>query len=108
MTEAGIGTIYTLAEWTVKPGDEDAFVSAWTDFARWTAENQPGAMTGVLLRDTHEPLRFISLGPWKDRGAADAWRQTPQFQESFARFRDLCSAIKPQTLISVATSESSR
>jgi len=74
-------------------GRRRRLVSAWTDFARWTAENQPGAMTGMLLRDTREPLRFISLGPWKDREAADAWRQTPRFQESFARFRDLCSAI---------------
>lgn len=106
MTEAGIGTIYTLAEWMVKPGNEDAFVSAWTEFSRWTAENQPGAMTGVLLRDTREPLRFVSFGPWKDQEAADAWRRTPQFQESFVRFRELCSAVTPHSLVSVATSES--
>jgi len=106
MTDAGIGTFCTLAEWTVRPGNEDAFVSAWAEFARWTAENQQGAMTGMLLRDTSEPLRFISFGPWKDRDAAEAWRQTHQFQESFVRFRELCSEVRPQSLISVATSES--
>jgi quinol monooxygenase YgiN len=106
MTGAGIGTIYTQAEWTVKPGNEDAFVSAWAEFARWTAEHQPGARTGMLLRDMREPLRFVSFGPWKDQGAADAWRRTPQFQESFARFRELCSAVTPHSLVSVATSES--
>ena len=106
MTDAGIGTFYTLAEWALRPGNEDAFVSAWAEFARWTAENQQGAMTGVLLRDSSEPLRFISLGPWKDRESAEAWRQTPQFRESFVHFRELCSEVRPKSLISVATSES--
>lgn len=106
MTEAGIGTVYTQAEWKVRPGNEEASVSAWAEFARWTVENQPGAMTGMLLRDTREPLRFVSFGPWKDQEAADAWRRTSRFQEWFARFRELCSAVTPHSpLVPVATSE---
>jgi hypothetical protein len=26
---------YTHGSWTVKPGEEDAFVQAWTAFAPW-------------------------------------------------------------------------
>lgn len=108
MTESptGIGTIYTLAVWTVRPGNGDAFVEAWSAFARWTAEHQPGAMTGVLLRDENDPLRFISYGPWRDRESAEAWRKTPEFRESFARFRELCSGVEPHTMVCAAPSES--
>ncbi len=100
-----IGMFYTMAVWVVRPGNEDAFIEAWASFARWTAETQPGALTGVLLRDAENPARFVSLGPWRDRQSAMDWRSTEQFRDSFARFRELCSAIEPQSLISVATSQ---
>ncbi len=101
-----IGMFYTMAVWVVRPGNEDAFIEAWASFARWTAETQPGALTGVLLRDAETPNRFISFGPWRDRQSAMAWRASPQFRESFARFRELCSEIVPESLSCVATSQS--
>lgn len=102
-TRAETGTPHSLADWTVGPGNEDAFIETWRDFARWTVEHQPGAAgDGTLLRDTENPRRFVSFGPWNDPRSMAAWRKTPGFQAFFARFRELCSAVEPHSMVSIA------
>jgi heme-degrading monooxygenase HmoA len=101
-TLAGAGTPYSLADWTVRPGNEEAFIETWSEFARWTAEHQPGAGDGTLLRDRDDPRRFVSFGPWRDPESMAAWRKTPEFQAFFARFHKLCTAIEPRSLVLVA------
>ncbi len=96
------GTLYTLGMWTVKPGNEAAFAKAWGEFAQWTALHQEGAGTAVLVQDADDPLRFISFGPWKDREAVMAWRDSPEFKRAFGTFRELCTEIQPHTMWSVA------
>ncbi|MEN6518148.1 MAG: antibiotic biosynthesis monooxygenase family protein [Methanospirillum sp.] len=101
-TTVGVGTPFTLAEWEVRPGDEAAFIEAWDRFAEWTAEHQPGAVVGALLQDATNSRRFVSYGPWERPEQIAPWRATPEFLESFARFRELCTAITPHTMTCVA------
>ncbi len=96
-----IGQIFTLGLWSVKAGNEEAFKSAWKQFAEWTSKNQPGAMDAYLLQDVEEPRRFISFGPWRDADSIKTWRQRPEFKEFFAKAKTLCDSIQPQTLKAV-------
>ncbi len=97
------GTLYTLGIWTVKPGNESRFVVAWGEFAQWTAVHQKGAGTAVLVQDAESPLRLISFGPWKDREAVLAWRNSTEFKKAFGTFQELCTEIQPHTMLSVAS-----
>ncbi len=97
-----LGELYTLGIWTVKAGNEKAFIDAWRVFAAWTVKNQPGSAKATLLQDEEQPRRFISFGPWKDKESIQSWRNQPEFKEFFAKARDLCEDIQPHILESVA------
>ena len=103
MTE--IGALYSAGIWTVRPGNEAAFIQAWDDLARWTTANMPGVLPAVLVQDADNPLDFISFGPWKDTETLAKWRSTPQFHAAFVKFRKLCSLIQPRTMRCVAVVE---
>ena len=61
---------YSNGVWHVKDGEEDAFVEAWREFALW-GHTWPGCGTLRLVRDRHEPSRYMSFGPWGElRGPA--------------------------------------
>jgi heme-degrading monooxygenase HmoA len=100
MTE--IGALYSAGIWTVKPGNEAAFIQTWDGLARWTTENIKDVLPAVLVQDAENPLKFISFGPWKDLDTLTAWRNTPAFRKAFAEFRTLCSEIQPRTMRCVA------
>lgn len=87
---------YTSGVWTVKPGEEDAFVAEWEDFVRWASE-QPGAGTIRLVRDLDRPNRFMSFGPWDSFEAQHRWKQTPEFAERMQRVRQHVEAFEPST-----------
>ena len=59
---------YTLAEWTVRPGAEDAFVEEWTQFSEWLLEHR-GAESFALIKGTHGVRQFVSVGVWSGRGS---------------------------------------
>lgn len=96
---------YTFGNWTVKPGNEKAFIAEWEAFARWTARNQPGAGTGYLLQDPEHPRQFVSFGPWENTDAIKAWRGHPEFKAFASKVRELCDEFQPQSLLLVASSE---
>lgn len=100
-----LNQLYTVGLWTVKAGDEKAFVDAWTGFARWTAHNHPGAGVGYLLQDSGDPRQFISFGPWKDAEQVKAWRELPEFKAFISKARGFCEDIQPRSLTVVASSE---
>lgn len=97
--------LYTMGDWTVRPGNERAFIAEWERFARWTARTQRGAEKGILLRDTEHPEHFISLGPWKSEEAIRLWRDSTEFKTFAANVRELCSEFQPRSLSLVASSE---
>jgi len=89
---------YTHGVWTVKPGREDDFIGAWREFAEWSKRSAPGALWARLLRDSAQPNRFISVGPWASPDAIAAWRAMPGWQERIARIRPMLESFEPSTL----------
>ncbi len=86
---------YTSGRWLVKAGSEDAFIERWTAFTRWSLENAPGAESFVLVRDSADPRRFLSLGTWESQEAVTQWRQRPEFGELLGECRELCEEFEP-------------
>ena len=91
---AKIDQPYSSGNWLVKEGSEEDFISRWTAFVEWSLENAPGLETGILIRDSDNPRRFLSLGAWDTAGALQAWRQMPEFQELFEACRELCDEVQ--------------
>ncbi|MGH2583015.1 MAG: antibiotic biosynthesis monooxygenase family protein [Anaerolineales bacterium] len=96
------GQLFTLGNWTVKPGREQEFIRTWDEFAKWTSQNQPGAGTAHLVQDVDAPNQLISLGPWESTESIAAWRGTQEFATFLANARELCEDIHPRTLKVVA------
>ncbi len=95
---------YTVGLWTARPGKENAFIAEWEAFAQWTSKNQPGAKTGYLLRDSKNPGKFVSFGPWENEESINRWRERPEFKAFAAKAKELCTEFVPQSLVLVATS----
>ena len=87
---------YTSGHWLVKPGEEDAFVQAWTEFVEW-GSGFSGSGTFRLLRDLEVPQRYLSLAPWESFEAQQAWTEDPEFRERIGRVRAHCDEFEPST-----------
>jgi len=96
--------VYTTGSWTPNPGSEDAFVEAWKTFAGW-ASGMPGAGTLRLVRDLHEPGRFVSFGAWESIDQVKAWKGSPEFKERMAQVLQHVDNFHPTELELVATAE---
>jgi heme-degrading monooxygenase HmoA len=92
---AQIGQPYTSGRWLVKAGSEDGFIERWTTFTQWSLDNVPGAESFVLVRDTVDPRRFLSLGAWESPQTVTQWRQRPEFSELLGECRALCEEFEP-------------
>lgn len=97
-----VGQPYTMGTWVAKPGEEDGFVTAWSELADWTSREVPSASSALLLRDLADPRRFISIGPWESLAAIDAWRANPGFAERVTKVRTMLERFEPMTLELVA------
>ena len=96
--------VYTTGSWKPNPGSEQAFVEAWKEFAAW-ASNMPGAGTLRLVRDLHEPGRFVSFGDWESLDEVKAWKGSPEFRERMAQVLQHVEEFHPTELALVATAE---
>jgi heme-degrading monooxygenase HmoA len=85
---------YTSGIWTVKTGEDDAFVEAWTDFVRW-ASGFEGSGTFRLVRDLEQPSSYLSFAPWESFEAQQAWKEAPEFRERIGRVRSHCEDFRP-------------
>ena len=86
--------IYTHGTFDVDPGNEEAFIEAWSEFASVVSERS-GARTLRLLRDVRNPGRFFSLGEWDDADAIRAWKSSPEFKERLGRVVSQASKFEP-------------
>src|SRR5437667_5397678 len=85
LVEAAImSKTYTHSTWRVKPGLEDEFVRRWEELADWSGL-QGLTARAKLLRDTDDPSRFVSFGPWGGIDAVRRWRGAPGFRGRVAR-----------------------
>ena len=93
--------VYSSGTWTAKEGEDDAFVSAWKEFAGWLS-TMPGAGTARLTRDLSEPHHYLSFAPWESVEAMHAWKAHPEFRERIAAVRAHVTQIVPSELELVA------
>jgi heme-degrading monooxygenase HmoA len=87
---------YSSGVWTVKSGEEDAFLADWKEFVSWAAE-LPGSGEFRLLRDIDLPNRYVSFGSWEDHDAQNAWTQHAEFAERLGRVRAHCDDFTPSS-----------
>ena len=85
---------YTNGIWLVAEGKEYDFVAAWREFASW-GRTWPGCGTLRLVRDHHEPSRFMSFAPWESFEAQRAWKDSPEFKERIMRVRQHVEDFTP-------------
>jgi heme-degrading monooxygenase HmoA len=85
---------YSSGAWTAKEGEDEAFVEAWTEFARWLT-TMPGAGTARLTRHVGQPHRYLSFAPWESADALEAWRSNPEFSQRIAAVREHVSDFTP-------------
>jgi len=62
---------------------QEEFIERWTTFLNWTRETQDGLEAAQLVVDGENPLRFVSVGEWRDSAARQAWAEAPRFTELF-------------------------
>ena len=96
--------LYTLSMWSVRAGNEEAFIRCWREFAEWTLEHHPGAVEGEarLLQNREQAGLFVSFRPWKDTPSIEAWRESPEFMDSITEAMKLCDDVQPHLLKTVA------
>ena len=90
--------LYTLGDWHVKDGSEQAFVEAWREFGEWTVANAPGSTFAKLLQDETDASHFVSFGPWRDESAVAAWRENSGFKERVGRLQGLLESFVPRSM----------
>jgi heme-degrading monooxygenase HmoA len=95
---------YTSGTWTPLPGSEDAFVAAWEEFAAW-ASSMPGAGRLQLVRNLHEPGRFVSFGAWGSLEQVWAWKTCSEFRDRMAQVLRHVDDFQPSELSLVASAE---
>jgi heme-degrading monooxygenase HmoA len=87
---------YTSGIWTVKQGEEEAFVQEWSDFVTW-ATSFDGSGAFRLVRDLEQPNRYMSFAPWESFDAQNAWKEQSEFPERIMRVRKHCEDFQPFT-----------
>ena len=89
--------VFTTGTWRAKPGQEDDFVAAWTDFASW-ASGFEGVGTLRLARDLSDPEQFVSFASWANIDLVHAWKGSPEFRERMARVQEHVAEFRPSEL----------
>lgn len=103
-----LGTLYRLGEWTVKPGNIPEFIELWQAGADWIAQNLRDDGEGLLLQDTENPNKFISLASSSNPEKAQEILSRPEFQELMSKTRSLCDDVKPHRMKVVGYSSSNK
>ena len=68
------GSTYTCSVWTVPAEQQEAFLSAFQQFAEGATE-LGGANEGFILRDNDDPTRFIVIRRWDSPEAVARWSE---------------------------------
>lgn len=97
-------TVWTLATWQARPGEEEQLVAAWEQLASRTKQAFPHA-SAVLLRDHQAPGLFISFGPWDSTEQVQRWRESAAFRDGLTAMRPHLAAFEPHTMDEVVVVE---
>jgi quinol monooxygenase YgiN len=99
----GLDFVYSVGLWTARAGKEETFKKSWEDFATWSKNNIPGAITALLLQDREDPRKFLTVGPWKDEPSVQTWRASPEFKAFVSQVKGLCDEFRPMTFKAVVS-----
>ncbi len=86
---------FTLAMYRVKPGQEDAFISAWNGLADTFSSLPTPPLWGTLIRHRTDRTLFYSFGPWRSAEHVRAMRESREAGEAFGRLHELCVELTP-------------
>jgi heme-degrading monooxygenase HmoA len=89
---------YTSGRFSVKLGQEDAFISAVEAVADWTMVNFPSVREITLLRDTSRRGGFFTAFRWEDEESIEAWRSDPEFGAHMTQISEHCESVEVFTL----------
>lgn len=93
--------VFSSGVWKPKVGEEEEFVRAWTEFARWVSD-QPGAGPVRLTRDLEESERYVSFAPWESLEAMQDWKDSPEFRQHMEPVQEHVAEFSPTELELVA------
>jgi len=78
------GSVYTSGVWIVREGREDEFRRRWQELVDGLSLEFPG-LKFMLLRDSENPRRFVSLGEgWRNAEQVGSAQSLPSFQDALA------------------------
>ena len=98
-----MGEVYSSGIWKVKDGEDDAFISAWTDFAKWLS-TMPGAGTAHLTKDIDNAGHYLSFAPWESIDQMHSWKNDPDFPKHMGAVQAHVAEFTPQEMEEVAHS----
>lgn len=87
--------VFTHAMWRVAPGQEEAFIAAWSELAATFSTLERPPVEGWLIRNEEDPSLFYSFGPWRSADDVRAMRSDPAAQQAMERVRRLCEQATP-------------
>jgi quinol monooxygenase YgiN len=90
-------SVWTHGTWTVKPGQEAAFVTAWSNLARGSLGTF-GSAPPTILRDRDQPNVFVTFGPFASIDDVDVFRTSELFRQGVETIRPLLDSFEPATL----------
>jgi len=90
--------IFSYGRFEVEPENEEAFLSAWSEFASWASQRQ-GAGTLRLTRDIRNAGRFISFGRWDEAEAIAGWKSSPEFKQRIGNVVRQAKEFDPTELV---------
>jgi heme-degrading monooxygenase HmoA len=96
-------SVYTTGSWRPFPGQEEAFLAAWEEFASWAGELPGAGEPAVLARDLRDEGRFVSFAAWDDIEAVRSWKGHPEFKERMSRVQQHVDKFAPTELDVVAS-----
>lgn len=70
-----MSTHYVTGTWTVKPGREEEFVTAFETLALWAELNHPESGTARLLQSLERPSMYVGMWEFPGAEAIARWRE---------------------------------
>ena len=92
-----MGTVWTHGTWMVKPGNEEAFVDAWTRPARSVTDRFQSERP-ILLRDRERPNVFETFGAWPSIAVVEEFRASDLLRDGVAELQPLLESFEHFTL----------
>lgn len=89
---------YTSGRFSVKLGEEDAFITAVEAVADWTMVNFPSVLEVTLLRDSSRRGGFFTVFRWEDEESIESWRSDSEFGAYMSQISEHCESVEVFTL----------